>query len=142
MAEKYLPFYNISQPVGQGGVNSSEDVSLVQLFLSEVGKVPPHPIPPPTTPLLVNGIASPLLNEWILWFQKAVKQAGKQIIVDGRIDPARIHDGSYYGGRGTIAHLNISYRKRFRANHNALETAPNCPGQLKGKFVGVETAQQ
>lgn len=142
MAEKHLPYYNVSQSVGKGGVNNAEDVLLVQLFLSEVGKVPPHPIPPPTTPLVVNGLASQNLNDWILWFQNAVKKAGKSIVVDGRIDPSRITDGSYYGGRGTMAHLNVSYRKRFRENHNALENAKNCPAQLQSKFAAVESAQQ
>lgn len=139
MATKYLPFYNVDRSVGKGGVNSSDDVLLIQFFLSEIGKVPPHPIPPPSTPLVVNGIANQTLNEWILWFQNAVKKVGKVVTVDGRIDPAQIHNGSRYGGQGTMAHLNVTYRNRFRAAHDALELASNCPGQLAGKFAANES---
>lgn len=135
MAKKFIPFYNIDNSVGKGGVNVPEDVLLVQFFLSEVAKAGPHPTPPPTTPLPVNGMASPLLNDWIDWFQKAVKTRGKAITNDGKVDPAKMHGQDIYQGTGTILHLNISYRKRFRTAHNVLESAPNCPGQLKAKFA-------
>ena len=138
MATKFFPFYNVGQPVGKTGTNNSEDVVLVQFFLSEVAKVPPHPIPPPATPLTVNGMASPALTEWILWFQNCVKKVGKPVQVDGRIDPAMLHGGDIYGGSGTIVHLNVTYRRRFRAGHNALETASNCPASLRMKFTGQD----
>lgn len=135
MAKKYIPFYNIEKSVGKGGINSSEDVLLVQFFLSEIAKVPPHPIPPPVVPLTVNGMATPLLNDWIDWFQKAVIKAGKGSSKDGRIDPAIPHNGSMYTSTGTIVVLNASYRLRFSASHDALEKAPNCPGLLRSKFT-------
>lgn len=134
-----MPFYNVENSVGKWGVNNPEDVMLVQFFLSEVAKVPPLPLPPPSTPLTVNGIASPTLNEWILWFQNATKTAGKVIIVDGKIDPAMIYNGSRWGGQGTIVHMNAAYRNRFRAAHNSLETASNCPGPLAAKFASFES---
>lgn len=134
MAKKFIPFYNVENSVGKGGINAPEDVMLVQFFLSEVGKVGPHPVPTPALPLTVNGMATPLLNDWILWFQEAVKKAGKGFVTDGKIDPAKMHGQDIYQGTGTILHLNISYRKRYRAAHNVLESAPNCPGLLKSKF--------
>lgn len=135
MAIKYVPFYNVENSVGKGGVNSPEDVLLVQYFLSNIAKMPPHPIPPPGLPLTVNGMATPLLNDWIDWFQKSVQKVGKPIIVDGKIDPAKIYGGSIRGGQGTIVHLNATYRNRFRSQHSQLEIAPNFPGVLSTKFA-------
>ena len=87
MAKKTLPFYNVTQSVGKNGVNLPEDVMLVRFLLSELPKKGPSlPIPPPTAPLLVNTDPSHPLVEWIEWFQKSVKQSGKMIVVDGRID--------------------------------------------------------
>lgn len=135
MAKKFIPFYNVDNSVGKGGINSPEDVLLVQFFLTEVAKVGPHQMPPPKTPLPINGVPSPQLNEWIEWFQAAVKNAGKNVTKDGKVDPAKMHGNDiYHNGTGTILHLNISYRKRFRAEHNVLENAQNCPLPLKIKF--------
>jgi hypothetical protein len=135
MAIKYVPFYNIEKSVGKGGVNNSEDVLLVQYFLSQIGKMPPHPLPPPGIPLTVNGVVTPLLYDWIDWFQKCVKKIGKPIVTDGKIDPAKVYGGSIRGGNGTIVHLNATYRNRFRMPHNALETAPGFPPALGAKFA-------
>jgi hypothetical protein len=138
MATKNLPFYNVTQSVGKSGVNLPEDVMLVRFLLSEVSKKGPLPSPPPTTPLLVNTDPAPPLVDWIEWFQKSVKQSGKVVIVDGRIDRATGVAGDMYATQHTICHLNVSYRKRFRANHNALENAPNCPALLKLKFAATD----
>jgi hypothetical protein len=138
MPKKHLPFYNVDKSVGKFAVNSPSDVLLVQFFLTEIAKVPPHPIPPPQTPLALNGVPSPALNEWIKWFQDATSKAGKVIIADGRIDPAQIHNGSIWGGQGTIVHMNMTYRNRFRSSHDALEKAPNCPPGLSPGFAAAE----
>jgi hypothetical protein len=134
MAKKFIPFYNVETSVGKNSINANEDVLLVQFFLTEIVKVPPFPIPPPSTPLAVDGFPSPALEEWIWWFQNSCKQNGKIITIDGRIDSAVPHNGSIYGGHGTILHLNMSYRKRFRTAHNGLEIDPSCPGILRAKF--------
>ena len=135
MAKKYIPCYNVEAPVGKGGTNRPDDVLLVQFFLTEVAKVPPHPVQPPTTPLSVNGVPTPLLNDWILWFQKSCKLAGTGFVTDSRIDPARMHGDNIYAGDGTILDLNIAYRRRFRDAHNYLEAYKDCPLPLKIKFA-------
>ncbi|MBI5721470.1 MAG: hypothetical protein HZC37_27685 [Burkholderiales bacterium] len=139
MARKLMPFYNVEQAVGQGGANVYDDVLLVQYMLSQVGKVPPHPLPPPATPLQPNGVPTPALKEWILWFQKSTKQVGESIIVDGRIDPSKAQDGGFYppaSGR-TMFFLNASFRRRFRAAHDVMEADPLCPMALRVKFAAA-----
>jgi hypothetical protein len=140
MATKKLPFYNVSQSVGPMGTNKSEDVLLVQFFLSEIGKVPPHPLPPPPVPLAVNGQVSPVLGTWILWFQNCVKAAGKPVIVDGRVDPWLTPGADWKGSSATIVHLNATFRRRFRDAHNALENAAHCPSVLRSKFQSQDVS--
>jgi hypothetical protein len=140
MAKKHLPFYNVDRSVGKGGLNQYEDVLLVQFMLSQIGKVPPHPLPPPSTPLVMNGSPSDALTEWILWFQKSLKTVGENVMVDGRVDPSRAHDGSFYPpshGR-TMYYLNMTFRRRFRAAHDALERDNNCPIPVRTKFALVD----
>jgi hypothetical protein len=137
MATKFLPFYNVDASVGKGGANQYDDVLLVQYMLSGIGRVPPHPLPPPTTPLSVDGTPSPLLNEWILWFQKSCKAKAQNVMVDGRIDPSRSANGSFYppSHGHTMGLLNITYRRRFRASHDAMERDQQCPMPLRTKFA-------
>ncbi len=144
MAEKLLPFYNVEQAVGKNGFNQGSDVLLIQFFLSEIGKVPPHPIPPPTTPLVLNGDPNsvPLLITWIEWFQKGVKAVGNPGVVDGRVDSAKTFDKwSYFNNTkglfvdGTMQDINFAYRRRFKKAHNDLAHAPNCPPQLFTLFI-------
>lgn len=136
MAKKFLPFYNVDAPVGKGGANQYDDVMLIQFMLSGIGKVPPHPIPPPTTPLVVDGTPSETLNEWILWFQKCCKAASQNVMVDGRIAPSRSTNGSFYppSHGHTMGLLNMTFRRRFRTPHDALERDNTCPIPLRTKF--------
>ena len=141
MAYNLVPFYNIDTAVGRNGVNQREDVLLVQFFLSEIGKKGPHPLPAPATKLSVNGVADELLEEWIEWFQLSVRKAQGSGAVDKRIDPAKTmntpakqkHDRVAFDV-GSMAAMNITYRKRFRSEHDCLAKAGNCPGELRGNF--------
>ena len=131
MASKLWPVYNVDSSVGRFAANQTDDVMLVQFMLQQVGKGPNPPLPPPSTPLTPNGIYSPLLDEWIRWYQKSVAKSGRQVTVDGKVDRARgeLHQTSF-----TIMHLNGSYRKRFRKSHDALEDDPAAPAPLRAKF--------
>lgn len=147
MAKKFIPFYNVESSVGQGGANKTDDVLLVQFMLSEIGKRPDHPTPPPKSKLTLDGKSGPITLEWILWFQNNVKLKGGPITADGRIDSAQEQDGDWYhsfspGGVGyTITHLNVTYRRRFHRDHDALELAASCPGPLKAKFLADDSAK-
>ena len=136
MAKKLLPYYNVEASVGKNGANHPEDVLLIEFMLAGIGGVPPHPLPPPTTPLILDGVETPALIEWIFWFQKCCKAENQYVIVDGRIDPSKTKDGSYYPpSAGHTLHLmNMTYRRRFRDSHDAMERDPTCPIALRVKF--------
>jgi hypothetical protein len=138
MASKLWPVYNVDSSVGKFAANKSDDVMLVQFMLQQVGKAPNPPLPPPSKPLVADGIHTSLLDEWILWYQKGVVKTGRQITLDGRIDRARgeLHETSF-----TIMHLNASYRKRYRKSHDALENDPAAPAALRAKFRAGDVAQ-
>jgi hypothetical protein len=116
MAKKLLPYYNVEASVGKNGANHPEDVLLVEFMLAGIGGVPPHPFPPPTTPIILDGVISPALIEWIFWFQKCCKAENQHVIVEGRIDPSK------------------TYRRRFRDSHDAMERDVTCPIALRVKF--------
>ena len=141
MAYHLVPFYNIESSVGRHGANNREDVLLVQFFLSEVGNRGPHPLPPPATKLKVDGNADSVLEEWIEWFQMSVRKVHGKGIVDKRIDPARTMNTPAKQKKdrvafdvGSMADLNITYRKRFRSEHDCLAKAGNCPAELRANF--------
>ena len=144
MAQKFYPFYNVSQAVGKGCPNLPDDVMLVQFFIRELAKdATVAPGTRPAAPLTVDGVYSPNLGEWIMWIQKAsnAKAAGTTL-ADGRVDPARgmANDPKFLKSsishtQYTIVTLNASYRFRFKKSHNALEDDPNVPLLLKQKFA-------
>jgi hypothetical protein len=140
MARKFLPYYNVDASVGNGGTNFYEDVLLVQFMLTRIAEKPPHPLPPPSTFLGWDGIATPVLVEWIIWFQKSTKAVGESIIVDGRIDPSHAKEGSFRPpARGrTMSFMNASYRRRYRESHDAMERDNECPTPLRMKFGLVD----
>jgi len=64
------------------------------------------------------------------------KAENQHVIVDGRIDPSKTKDGSYYPpSAGHTLHLmNMTYRRRFRDSHDAMERDVTCPIALRVKF--------
>jgi len=141
VAYHLVPFYNIDSSVGRHGANNREDVLLVQFFLSEIGKRGPHPLPPPSNKLSVDGNADSTLEEWIEWFQMSVREVQGAGAFDKRVDPARTMNtpAKQKNDRvvfdvGTMAALNITYRKRFKNEHDCLAKAGNCPVELRANF--------
>ncbi|MBL8178327.1 MAG: hypothetical protein JNK48_26865 [Bryobacterales bacterium] len=136
MATKNYTTYNVDASVGKHGVNQSVDVMLVQYMLSRIGKSQGLPLQPPKTPIVPDGRPGPTLEEWILWFQKAVRQTGNQVVVDGRIDPI---PGDPYSSAHTMMHLNVTFRRRFRKEHDSLESDPMAPEPIRAKFRADES---
>jgi hypothetical protein len=126
--------------VGPYAANRSDDVMLVQFFLSRIAAVATTSIPKPAAPLDVNGIYTPELSQWILWYQKSNNAAGMvQLVADGRVDPMQGARGADQGKLPfTINALNRSYRKRFRASHDVLDQDQTVPAQLRQKFAASE----
>lgn len=125
MAYKLMPVYNIDQSVGQGGVNQPQDVRLIQTMLNELAKIRVDWAP--STLLPVDGVATPVLRDWITAYQKHVRAAGQPITVDGRVDPMAVTKlvdwSSGFGGSwSTMFTLNYNLRKRALGVHEGLAT--------------------
>ena len=149
MAQKFYPFYNVSQAVGKNCPNLPEDVMLVQFFIREIAKdASVAPGTRPSTPIAVDGTYTPALGEWILWVQNAMNALAPGLsLADGRVDPARgmANDPKFLNStisltQYTIVTLNGSYRFRYKKSHDALENDPNLPGLLKAKFAADDYA--
>jgi hypothetical protein len=90
MAHRHRPFYNLDKAVGLNQPNATDDVMLVQFFLSELSNV--HTIfvwNKPTEPLKVDGIKSQNLFNWIRSYQQGIKSQGSPVAADGIVNPAR-----------------------------------------------------
>jgi hypothetical protein len=145
VAHKEIPFYNVDGPVGPGCTNKRTDVMLVQFFLHELylnSKSNLTTRKPPGEDIKINGTCDATTQRWILHFQQQVSQLGAgNVHPDGRVDPARGAQDSRSSITKTIYtinHLSASYRKRFRQEHNHLETHPLIPGELKAELARAE----
>ncbi|MBL8229775.1 MAG: hypothetical protein JNL98_14900 [Bryobacterales bacterium] len=140
MAAKWVPFYNIDKAVGPYAPNQPDDVMLVQFFLSRIAAAATTSIARPETPIQVNGVYTPELSQWILWYQKSNNTSGvTQLVADGRVDPMQGVRGAEQGAMPlTINALNRSYRRRFRASHDTLDQDQSVPAQLRQRFAASE----
>jgi len=142
MATKEMPFYNVDGAVGPGCPNKRTDVMLVQFFLHEIYD---HPTQKPNKPagpdIGISGNFDATTAQWILHFQNQVKRIGHRISTDGRVDHAKGEQytrSSISQTQYTITHMNISYARRFRQQHNQLEAHPRIPGELKTELAQEE----
>jgi hypothetical protein len=116
MAYFIQAMYNLSKPVGQGLPNLADDVRLLQVMLTEYAKYGFGWAPP--TPLPVDGVFSENLRQWILAFQKFVRQSGYNVTVDGKVHPMPMRGRTDWspeiaGSLSTMYSLNAGL---FRAN--------------------------
>lgn len=141
MAKKHVPFYAIGSSVGKFGANQNPDVLLIQFFLNEIGKHPDFSPTKPATPLPVNGQCGESTIQWILWFQNFLKSKGVSVVVDGRVDAMQSVQPDWPNMKNfmpTLGHLNFSFRKRFKARHNDLESDPGTPAALQATFKSAD----
>lgn len=110
--------WNVDNAVGVGGVNSYEDVYLVQFMLNMVAKSP-KPMSTTTRPKLlalqVNGVCDAYTIECIKAIQSAWKEKKPSVVVDGRISkagPSLKYGTDWY----SITNINNSYRSCYWAN--------------------------
>jgi hypothetical protein len=129
--------YNVDQAVGPIAPNSPGDVKLVQYMLK-------HYYGPQALNLKVDGWIGPTTIGWIRRFQEDAKKAAVNVLVDGRIDPARGQISSISRTVYTILVLNSALRERNPAAHAALPshvplngTPRSNPGQPKPKQIMV-----
>jgi peptidoglycan hydrolase-like protein with peptidoglycan-binding domain len=90
----------------------------------------------------VDGLFGNQTETWIRAFQNFVKSKSGRVVVDGKVNAAppdyntRLPSGSGY----TIAHLNATYRRRWRTDHDYLDKCARVPAELRAaladKFAG------
>ncbi len=122
-------FFNVDVAVGRNAPNTStDDILLVQYFLSLIGK---HPRPGSTlTSLAAIPVTGRMNPETIAGLEAVQTLAG--VTPDGRASVAK---GYKFGANFyTIVNLNFSVRTRFRAQWPNLEEMPDCPQHLN--FAG------
>lgn len=127
-------FFNVSQAVGQGKSNLTEDVLLVQYFFrrmaaSNVPTGPPE-LNAKMAAVQVTGVFDDLTKAAILEFQK---RAGWT--VDGIISPGK--GGSYGYGVYTIWNMNSVVRGTIRNIWPRIQDLPDCPGVVKAKAQAI-----
>jgi len=115
----------------------------VQYFLRELSLHPDFAVPGrPAKTCAVDGIYGPNTQAWIAWMQQFFKSKGMSITTDGRVDPAPNSDWDIKSKitqtKYTITHMNGSFRKRYKARHNHLESDSAVPQALRSKFLSDE----
>ena len=124
MAAKWL-FYNIDSPVGKYCPNQAADVYLIRFLLKRINNA--QEINGPYKNLPVISTWDQQLSDAILWFQKTVKNAGKSIATDGRVDPSPTIGSGHY----TVTYLNATYMKRYPQYKHRFESDPEFPNALR-----------
>jgi hypothetical protein len=129
MACYHRPFYNVDGAVGRGKRNASDDVMLVQFFLTEIARKNTGVFKPPDQALQVSGAADENLYAWISAFQNQYSARP-----DGIVDTAR---GSAYT-RSTITHeiytivkLNNAFASLYPERFPDLRKDMTIPGVLR-----------
>jgi hypothetical protein len=127
-------FYNLDAGVGKGGVNSKDDVLLVQYLLKTSADVPGK------FQALVGGAVKQLAGVWTDYddmmlgmVQNHWRDKGTSTWQDRRVDPApgnrthgRVHHTQY-----KIITLNIIYQYVRPAVFPRIAEVTDCPGELR-----------
>jgi len=135
-------FFNVDGVVGaQPAQNLTEDVLLVQFFLSQIARTPRATTPPELVAackavIPSNGTIDDATIRAIRVFQQEMKKQSPVQIVDARVSPSR---GSTTFGAAlfTIVVLNKAVRTRILDIWPRIDKIEKCPLDLK-KMVGRE----
>ena len=143
--DRNLLFYNVDAAVGKDCPNRRPDVLLVQYLLTVCTKAPKLAY------IRISAMGDEkymkITGTWEDWdvyllnFQNDLKQRGKLILRDGRVDPVAagrprglIHHMQY-----TILYLNLGYSALRPNDFPRMAEVGDCPGELrpllKAQFV-------
>lgn len=79
MADKEIPFYNVSSAVGPGCPNKRTDVMLVQFFPHQIYSHPTKLNKPAGPKIAINGSFDGTTAAWIKHYQNDIKNQGRPI---------------------------------------------------------------
>ncbi|MCB2095455.1 MAG: hypothetical protein H6901_09910 [Rhodobacteraceae bacterium] len=133
MAFKSTTFYYLDSGVGAGMPNARPDVMLVQFFLKELmNHMDFKPSRPTGADITVDGKFGNQTETWIRAFQAHLKSKGKAVVVDGKVSPARGYQAKTATNTPyTLAHMNASFRKRWRGDHDNLDQCSRVPPEIR-----------
>jgi len=137
-AGNYL-FYNVDAAVGKGSPNQRLDVLLVQYLLKENMRLKTFSYIPSTAvdhDAQITGLWNQTWDVYLLNYQNDLKQRGKPVVRDGRVDPVtggRVY-GPIHNSIYTILWLNMGYLESRPADFSKIAEAGDCPGELRPRI--------
>jgi len=138
-------FYNLTSAVGYGQKNMTEDVKVVQFFLTRFYSVPRMQSKKPFGAMTIDGKVGPITRNWIVKTQLVAQSSGNQILIDGIVDPAgNAMGGKWRGGiSGTtyiIRMINAFLRTNDSAVYQTLTINPEVPGDVRLIFQQIQAS--
>lgn len=134
--------FNLHCSVGRGGQNAQlDDIMLVQYLMRKVVEKMPGSTPEARAAdeairkVPVSGVCDQATIAGIEAFQKSLKAKNPQVIVDGRMSPAKAV--SYGGAVWSIVQLNNFIRVSQKEYWPRLQDLADCPSLLQGRFNEV-----
>jgi hypothetical protein len=129
-------FRAVDHAVGDRAPNREDDTMLVQFLLQRI--YAPRANKPFPGSIVVDGKFGPTTRNWIQRFQWDTHQAGRQIALDKRVDPATADKGSISGTTYTIIHLNAEHAVQDPTAHLTMEAQPGIPPRLRAALLRTE----
>jgi hypothetical protein len=143
----FMPwYYNVTQSVGRGGSNRSDDTMLVQYLLKKAFEVAKYAPAKPARDIDVDGQCGPTTTSYIIAFQRRTNQLhpGAGTTLDCLVDHA-LGDGktgSISQRVYTIAALNKSLHDAFSGIFVDPGSATDMPISLKLIMSAIADSQQ
>jgi hypothetical protein len=132
-------WYNVSQTVGAGGRNLSDDVCLVQILLKYLRPYVHVLQDSSLRPLAVDGICGPITESYIDAYQSHVRTKISFYKADGIVEPGRRAQVNFpQQVRGaTIVSLNHELYDHAPEAHRDIRTSPATPVILRSALAYV-----
>ncbi len=136
-------FYNVSAAVGSGCNNMTEDVKVVQFFLTRVYATDTFKNLKPKGSMTVDGKVGPITRNWILKFQLDMRNRGNAVLADGIVNKAGNENnpdnftGSISHTNYTVRYMNNVLRKLDTTVYKTLSTNPVVPPDVRMIFTQI-----
>ena len=139
-------FYNVTEAVGYGCKNMTEDVKVVQFFLKRFYMIPVLIPLKPWGTMTVDGKVGPITRAWITKAQIDARASQLNVLVDGIVDRAgNANNQDNY--ESSISHtayliriLNKNIRKFQRELYKTLTINQEVPPDLRSIFQQMHAA--
>ena len=137
-------FYNLSTAVGLGCDNMTEDVKVVQFFLTRVYKTETFKNLKPNGTMTIDGKCGPITRNWIFKFQLDMRNRGNPVMADGIVNKAGASSSadnfvtSISHTTYTVRLINNVMRKLDQPVYKTLATNQVVPPDLRMIFMQIQ----